>query len=54
MAVLLLNTHKVNFGNGSEFKKDFLPLQKDLTIKPTPTTINNYQENSILERPSLR
>ena len=32
---------KIIFDNGNEFKKDFLPLLKDCTIKPTPTTIKN-------------
>ena len=41
---------KVIFDNGNEFKKDFLPLLKDLAIKPTPTTIKNPQANAILER----
>ena len=31
-------------------RKDFLPLLKDFSIKPTPTTIKNPQANSILER----
>ena len=30
--------------------KDFLPLLRDFSIKPTPTTIKNLQANSILER----
>ena len=34
----------------NEFKKDFLPLLKDLCIKPAPTTIKNPQANSILEK----
>ena len=41
---------KVIFDNRNEFKKDFLPLLKDFSIKPTPTTIKNPQANSILER----
>ena len=41
---------KVIFDNGNEFKKDFLPLLKDFSIKPTPTTIKNPQANAILER----
>ena len=41
---------KIIFDNGNEFKKDFLPLLKDLSIKPTLTTIKNPQVNSILER----
>ena len=30
-------------------KKDFLPLLRDFSIKPTPTTIKNPQTNAILE-----
>ena len=30
---------KIIFDNGSEFKKDFVPLLKDWAIKPTCTTI---------------
>ena len=41
---------KVIFDNGNEFKKDFLPLLRDFSIKPTPTTIKNTQANAILER----
>ena len=41
---------KVIFDNGNEFKKDVLPLLKDFSIKPTPTTIKNPQANAILER----
>ena len=41
---------KVIFDNGNEFKKDFLPLLKYFSIKPTPTTIKNPQANAILER----
>ena len=41
---------KIIFDNGNEFKKDFLPLLRDFSIKPTPTTIKNPQANSILER----
>ena len=32
---------KVIFDNGSEFKKDFVPLLKDFSIKPKLTTIKN-------------
>ena len=32
---------KVIFDNGSEFKKDFVPLLKEFSIKPKLTTINN-------------
>ena len=35
---------KVIFDNGNEFKKDFLPLLKDFSIKPTPTTIKNQPD----------
>ena len=41
---------KVIFDNGSEFKKDFLPLLNDFAIKPTPTSVKNPQANAILER----
>jgi hypothetical protein len=41
---------EVVFDNGSEFKKDFLPLLKDFSIKPKPTTIKNPQANSPVER----
>ena len=41
---------KVIFDNGSEFKKDFLPLLHDLAIKPTPASVKNPQANAILER----
>ena len=40
---------KVVFDNGSEFKKDFVPLL-DLSIKPKCTTIKNPQANSPIER----
>ena len=40
---------KVLFDNGSEFKKDFIPLLKDFGVKPRPTTIKNPQSNSIVE-----
>lgn len=42
--------NKVIFDNGSEFKKDFLPLLKDMTIKPVPTTVKNPQANAAVER----
>ena len=35
--------NKVIFDNGSEFKKDFVPLLKDWSIKPTCTTIKNLK-----------
>ena len=41
---------KVIFDNGSEFKKDFVPLLKDWAIKPVCTTIKNPQANSPIER----
>ena len=41
---------KVIFDNGSEFKKDFVPLLKDWSIKPQCTTIKNPQSNSPVER----
>ena len=41
---------KVVFDNGSEFKKDFVPLLKEFSIKPKCTTIKNIQSNSPVER----
>jgi hypothetical protein len=41
---------QVVFDNGSEFKKDFVPLLKDWSIKPKCTTIKNPQSNSPVER----
>ena len=41
---------KVIFDNGSEFKKDFVPLLKEFSIKPKCTTIKNPQSNSPVER----
>jgi hypothetical protein len=41
---------KVVFDNGSEFKKDFVPLLKDWSIRPQTTTIKNPQSNSPVER----
>ena len=41
---------EVIFDNGSEFKKDFLPLLKDFAIKPKATTIKNPQANSPVKR----
>ncbi len=41
---------RVIFDNGSEFKKDFVPLLKDWSIKPKATTIKNPQSNSPVER----
>ena len=41
---------EVIFDNGSEFKKDFLPLLQDFSIKPRPTTVKNPQANAVVER----
>ena len=41
---------QVVFDNRSEFKKDFVPLLKDWSIKPKCTTIKNPQLNSLVER----
>ena len=41
---------QVIFDNGSEFKKDFVPLLKNWAIKPKCTTIKNPQSNSPVER----
>ena len=41
---------KVVFDNGSEFKKDFVPLLKEFSIKPKCTTIKNPKSNSPVER----
>ena len=41
---------RVIFDNGSEFKKDFIPLLKDFAIKPKPTSVKNPQSNSPVER----
>ena len=41
---------KVIFDNGSEFKKNFVPLLKDWSIKPKCTTVKNPQANSPIER----
>ena len=41
---------KVIFDNGSEFKKDFVPLLQDFAIKPTCTTIKNPQSNAPVKR----
>jgi hypothetical protein len=40
----------VIFDNGSEFKKNFVPLLEGWSIKPTYTTIKNPQSNSPVER----
>ena len=41
---------EVIFDNGSEFKKDFVPLLKDFRIKPKPTSVKNPQANAPVER----
>ena len=41
---------KVIFNNGSKFKKDFMPLLEDLSIRPEITTITIPQSNSPIER----
>ena len=41
---------KVIFNNGSEFEKNFIPLIKYFSVKPTCTTIKNPHANDILER----
>ena len=41
---------QVRFDNGSEFKRDFIPLLHNFTIEPKPTTIKTPQSNAILER----
>jgi Integrase core domain. len=41
--------NKVIFDNGSEFKKNFVPLLKDFSIKPPVTTIKNPQSNAVVE-----
>mgnify|MGYP000317589253 CR=1 FL=1 len=38
------------FDNGSEFKRDFVPLLKDFDIKPVLTSIKNPQSNAPVER----
>ena len=38
------------FDNGSEFKRDFVPLLKGFDIKPKLTTIKNPQANGPVER----
>ena len=44
------NMGKVIFNNGSEFKRNFIPVLKYFDVKPTSTTTENSQENYILER----
>ena len=41
---------EVIFDNGSEFKMHFMTLLKDFDIKPKPTTVENPQGNSPVER----
>ena len=41
---------RVIFDNGSEFKKDFVPLLRDFDIKHVCTTIKNPQANAPVER----
>ena len=41
---------KVVFDNGSEFRIHFMRLLKDFDIKPRPTTVENLQGNSPIER----
>ena len=45
-----LRPKQVRFDNGSEFKKNLIPLLKDFAVKPKPTSINNPQSNAIVER----
>ena len=41
---------EIIFDNGSEFKMHFMTLLKDFDIKPKPTTVENPQGNSPVER----
>ena len=41
---------KIIFYNGSEFKRNFITLLRDFSVKPTYPAIKNPQANSILER----
>ena len=41
---------EIIFDNGSEFKMHFMTLLKDFEIKPKPTTVENPQGNSPVER----
>ena len=41
---------EIIFDNGSEFKMHFQTLLKDFDIKPIPTTVENPQGNSPVER----
>ena len=41
---------RVVFNNGLEFKQDFIPLVKDIDIKPVLTLIKNPQANAPIER----
>ena len=42
-------TRKVIFDNGSELKRNFIPLLKYFSVKPKCTAIKNPQANAILE-----
>ena len=42
--------HRVIFDNGSEFKRDFVPLLQDFDVKPVCTTVKNPQANAPVER----
>ena len=46
----VLKPCNVIFNNGSESKRNFIPLLKYVYVKPTCTAIKNPQENAILER----
>ena len=41
---------QIIFDNGSEFKMNFVVSLKDFDINPTPTTVENPQGNSPVER----
>ena len=41
---------KVIFDNGSEFKRDFVPLLRDFDVSPVCTTVKNPQANAPVER----
>ena len=41
---------RLRFANGSELKKDCIPLLEDFGVKPKPTSIKNPQSNVIIER----
>ena len=40
---------RVRFDKCSEFKKNFIPLLNDFSVKPKPTSIKNPQSNTIVE-----